>query len=33
MGKEDGDNRVMAIDAGGIEGGPGKILFIPPIDI
>jgi len=33
MGKEDGDNRVMAIHAGGVKGGPGIIPLILPIDI
>ena len=33
MGKEDGDNRVMAIVAGDVKGGPGTPLFILPIDI
>ena len=33
MGKEDGDNRVMATPAGGVKGGPGIFPFIPPIDI
>ena len=33
MGKEDGDNRVMAIPAGGVKGGPGTPLLILPIDI
>jgi len=33
MGKEDGDNRVMAIPAGGVKGGTGIIPFILPIGI
>jgi len=33
MGKEDGDNRVMALPAGGDKGGPSMIPFILPIDI
>ena len=33
MGKEDGDNRVMALVAGGEKGGNVIILLILPIDI
>ena len=33
MGKDDGDNRVMAFPAGGDRGGIGTIPFILPIDI
>jgi len=32
MGKEDGDNRVMAFKAGSVKGGPGTPLILP-IDI
>ena len=33
MGKEDRDNQVMSIPAGGEKGGPGILLFILPIDM
>jgi len=33
MGKEDGDDRVMALPAGDVKGGPGIPLLILPIDI
>jgi len=33
MGKENGDNGVMAIPAGGVKGGPARIPSILPIYI